>query len=317
MKAAQYSKYGGPEVIEITNNADKPVPKEGQVLVEVHAASINPFDWKVRSGMMKDMIPLSFPVTIGGDFAGVVVEVGPPRVDGAMRVEVGDEVFGQALIVNGGSGSVAEFAVANLKNIAHKPNNIDFVQAASLPLVGASAIQALEDNMKLQSKQKILIHGGAGGIGHIAIQLAKYLGAYVAATVSSDDIDFVKKLGADEVIDYKTDKFEERLKDFDAVFDTVGGETTNRSFTVLKQGGVIVSMAGQPSEELTKKYGVTAIGQSTNTNSRRLKRLAELVDAGAIKPQIDKVYPLDQAREAFVLLENGHPRGKVVVKVTE
>ncbi|MBI2034279.1 MAG: NADP-dependent oxidoreductase [Candidatus Levybacteria bacterium] len=200
MKAAQYSTYGGAEVIEINNNAVKPTPQEGQVLVEVHAASINPFDWKLRAGYMKDMIPLSFPVTIGGDFAGIVVQAGPPRVDERQRVEAGDAVYGQALIINGGSGSLAEFAVANLKNIAAKPKNVTFEEAAALPLVGSSAVQALEDHIKLQKNQRILIHGGAGGIGHIAIQIAKYLGAFVATTVSSDDVDFVKKLGADEII---------------------------------------------------------------------------------------------------------------------
>ncbi len=320
MKAAQYHKYGGPEVIEITNNAPKPSLGEGQVLVEVRSASINPFDWKLRAGYMKDMIPLSFPVTIGGDFAGIVAQLG----SGVTDYKIGQEVYGQALIVNGGSGSVAEFVVANLKNIARKPSKADFIQASSLPLVGSSAIQALEDHIKLQKNQKILIHGGSGGIGSIAIQLAKHLGAYVATTVSSDSIEFAKQLGADEVIDYKTEKFEEKLKDFDAVYDTVGGETTNKSFLVLKkslpagwQGGVIVSMMGQPNEELAKKYGVTAIGQGTQTNTKHLTRLAELVDAGAIKPQIDKVFPLDQAREAFAHLESGHKQGKIVINIKQ
>lgn len=315
MKAAQYSTYGGAEVIEINNNAVKPTPQEGQVLVEVHAASINPFDWKLRAGYMKDMIPLSFPVTIGGDFAGIVVQAGPPRVDERQRVEAGDAVYGQALIINGGSGSLAEFAVANLKNIAAKPKNVTFEEAAALPLVGSSAVQALEDHIKLQKNQRILIHGGAGGIGHIAIQIAKYLGAFVATTVSSDDVDFVKKLGADEIINYKTEKFEEKLKDFDAVYDTIGGETTNKSFMILKNGGVLVSMLGQPDQALAQKHNVVAIGQSTNTNTKHLTRLAELIDAGAIKPQIDKVYPLDQAREAFERLEKGSPQGKVVIRI--
>lgn len=311
MKAAQYDRYGGPEVIEITDNAAKPTPKEGQVLVEVYAASINPFDRTLRTGYMKDMIPLSFPVTIGGDFAGIVAQAGP----GVADYKGGDAVYGQALIVNGGSGSLAEFAAANLKNISMKPKKATFEEAAALPLVGSSAVQALEDHIKLQKGHKILIHGGAGGIGSIAMQLAKHLGAYVATTVSGDDIDFVKKLGADEIIDYKSEKFEEKLKDFDAVYDTVGGETTNRSFLVLKKGGTLVSMLGQPDKELAQKYKVIAIGQSTNTNTKHLTRLAELVDAGAITPQIDKVYPLAQAREAFEHLEQGSHRGKVVIKI--
>ena len=313
MKAAWYNRYGGPEVIKI-NNAPKPSAGSGQVLVEVYAASLNPFDWKLRAGYMKEMIPLKFPFTIGGDFSGVVIELGP-SADGEFKV--GDKVFGQALVLNGGSGAFAQMCSSNVANTSLKPKSVDFLQSASLPLVGASAIQALEEHIKLKSKQKILIHGGAGGIGHIAVQLAKYLGAYVAATVSSNDMKFVRSLGVDEVIDYKTQKFEDRLHDFDAVFDTVGGDATEKSFKVLKKGGIIVSMLGQPNPELAKQYGVTAIGQNTTTTAKKLVRLAELVDRGVIKPQVDKVFPLEHARESFDFLEKGHPRGKVVVKIKE
>lgn len=313
MKAAQYNKYGGPEVIEINENAPKPTVASGQVLVEVHAASLNPFDYKLRTGYMQKMIPLKFPFTIGGDFSGVVVELGP-NVSG---FKIGDEVYGQALVLNGGSGAIAEFAASNVANAAHKPKSVDHIKAASLPLVGASAIQALEEHIKLKSGQKILIHGGAGGIGSIAIQVAKALGAYVAATVGTENVEFAKGLGADKVLDYKTEKFEEMLHDFDAVFDTVGGETAERSFRVLRKGGVIVSMLGAPNPDLAKKYGITAIGQNTVTNSQRLVRIAEFVEKGAVKPQVDKVFSLDQTKEAFEYLETAHPRGKVVVKVKE
>ena len=170
MKAAWYNRYGGPEVIKI-NNAPKPSAGSGQVLVEVYAASLNPFDWKLRAGYMKEMIPLKFPFTIGGDFSGVVIELGP-SADGEFKV--GDKVFGQALVLNGGSGAFAQMCSSNVANTSLKPKSVDFLQSASLPLVGASAIQALEEHIKLKSKQKILIHGGAGGIGHIAVQLAKY-----------------------------------------------------------------------------------------------------------------------------------------------
>ncbi|MBI2430607.1 MAG: NADP-dependent oxidoreductase, partial [Candidatus Levybacteria bacterium] len=187
MKAAQFTDYGGPEVILI-KEVKKPAPRENQVLVEVHAAAINPFDYKVRRGYMKDMMPLNLPLTIGGDFSGVVV--------GENR-----EVFGQSYAFAGGSGAMAEYAIANLNNIADKPKSINFIEAGSLSLVGCSAIQALEQHINLQKGQKILIHGGAGGIGSIAIQLAKYLGAYAVTTVGSKDVDFVKSLGADEVID--------------------------------------------------------------------------------------------------------------------
>lgn len=311
MKAVQIKKYGGPEVLEVTENAPKPSVQNGQVLVEVFAAALNPFDGKLRKGYMKDMIPLTFPVTLGGDFAGVITEIG----EGVSEYSKGDAVFGSALMVNGGSGAFAQFAAARTKNIAKKPTFVDFETAAALPLVGSSAVQAIEEHIQLQKGQKILIHGGAGGIGHIALQIAKAHEAFVAVTVSSDDVDFVKKLGADEVIDYKTEKFEEHLSDFDAVFDTVGGETTNRSFQVLKKGCILVSMVGQPDEKLAKQYGIVGIGQSTKTNTAHLTRVKELVDAGKITIHIDKVFPIDQAKEAFTYQETVHPKGKVVLKI--
>lgn len=311
MKAAQINSYGGVEVLEINDNASVPTPQKGQVLIENHAASINPVDWKIRAGYLKEMAPLSFPATLGGDFAGVVTAVGEDVAD----LKVGDEVYGSAIILNGGSGAFAEVAAANTANTALKPKNIDFTQAAALPLVGSSAVQALEGHIKLSKGQKILIHGGAGGIGHIAIQLAKSLGAYVATTVTSKDIAYVKSLGADEVIDYQTAAFEEELKDFDAVFDTVGSKTSDKSFQVLKKGGVIVSMLGQPSPALAEKYGVTAIGQNTVTNTKALNRLAEFVMSGKIKVHVDKVFSLKEVKEAFKHLEEGHTQGKVVLKI--
>lgn len=318
MKAVQINSYGDAEVLEIAENVPKPSASEEQVLVEVYAASINPFDWKVREGYVKEYIKLQFPATMGGDFAGVVVGLGEKVSD----LKVGEAVYGQAAVFAGGTGAFAEVLAGNVNKIVSKPQNIDFLQAASLPLVGVSALQALEEHIKLQSGQKILIHGGAGGIGTIAIQLAKSMGAYVATTVSADDKDYVKQLGADEVIDYKqsfsaneNEAFEDKLADFDAVFDTVGGETTDRSFKVLKKDGIIVSMAGQPNEDLAQKYGVSAIGQNTEGNRERLIRLSELVASGKIKPQVDRVFPIDKAKEAFSHLEKGHPRGKVVLRI--
>lgn len=313
MKAIQINKYGGNEVLEINNNVPKPTPSKGQVLVEVHAASINPVDWKIRAGYLKEIAPLQFPATLGGDFAGRVCELG----EGVSDFKVGDKVYGQAIVLNGGSGSFAELLAANTANTTRKPVSINFVEAGALPLTGASAIQVLEEHIKLQNGQKILVHGGAGGIGHIAIQLAKFIGAYVATTVSTNDKEFAKSLGADEIIDYKTQPFEEILKDFNAVFDTVGGETADKSFRVLKKGGIIVSMVGQPNLALAEKYGITAVGQNTNTNAEHLNRLAELVDSGKVKVHIAQVFSLEQVKEAFAYLEEGHPRGKVVLKIKD
>lgn len=310
MKAAQFSSYGGPEVIQI-NTFSNPTLKPGQILVENFAASINPIDWKVRAGYLQKMVPLQLPVTLGGDFAGKVVEI----ADDVSNVTVGDEVYGQASILNGSSGAMAEVVAANVANASLKPKRVNFEEGAALPLAGGSALQAIEEHIKLQEGQKILIHGGAGGIGHFAIQIAKALGGYVATTVSAKDSDFAKTLGADEVIDYKTQQFEEILRDYDAVFDTVGGETTDKSFRILKKGGVIVSMAGQPNLELAQKFGITAIGQKSKVDTARLNRLTELVESGKIKVHIDKIFSLEQAKEAFVHQEKDHPQGKVVIQI--
>lgn len=311
MRAAQINKYGGPEVIEINTAVEKPAIKEGQVLVEVHASSINPFDGKVRGGMMQQMMPLQFPATLGGDIAGVITEVG----EGVTEFVTGDKVYGQASVFGGGTGAFAEYAAANGEQIAKMPDNVSFIQAAALPLTGVSALQVLQNHMKLQSGQKILIHGGAGGIGSIAIQIAKHIGASVATTASASSTDYIKQLGADEVLDYKTQKFEELLHEYDAVFDTVGGETYEKSFQVLKKGGIIVSMLVSPNEELENKYGVTAILQQTKVMTDSLTALTKLIEQGVVKATVDKIFPLEQIGEAFTAQENGGIRGKIVIEI--
>lgn len=311
MKAVQIRQYGGKEVLELNQNAPKPVAGDGQVLVEVHAASLNPVDWKIRAGYLKEMAPLTMPATLGGDVSGIVAAVGAS----ASHLKVGDRVYGYASRLSGGSGSFAEFVAAKPTTLALAPRNAGFVEAAALPLVGASALQAIEQHIKLQRGQKILIHGGAGGIGSVAIRLAKSIGAYVAATANADDRAYVQELGADEVIDYKKEAFEAKLKNFDAVFDTIGGDTMEKSFKVLRKGGTLVSMLGPPSSELAQKTGVTAIGQLTHITTEALKRLAQLVDGGTIKVRVGKVFPLDKSKEAFDLLEEGHARGKVVLEI--
>lgn len=322
MKAAQINAYGGSEVVEINVNAPKPALAAGQVMVEVHAAGVNPFDWKVRQGYVAKMIKAPFPLTIGGDFSGVVVEVAVPAVasgegwgTGVSDFKKGDEVYGQAIILNGGSGSFAELASANAANTGHKPRSVNHAEAAALPLTGVSAVQAIIEHIGLAKGQKILIHGGAGGIGTYAIQLARHIGAYVATTAGADDIEYVKKLGADDVIDYQAQRFEDAVHDYDAVFDTVGGETYVRSYQVLKKGGIIVSMLEQPKPELMEQYGVKGIAQQTRVTTELLTKLAELVDQGVIKSYIDKVFPLEQTAEALGYLEKGHPKGKVVIEI--
>lgn len=310
MKAAQINEYGGKEVLEITENAPMPKAGEDQVLVEVRAAAVNPFDWKVREGLVRQMAELEFPATLGGDFAGVVVEIG----HGVDDFGIGDEVYGQANAL-GGQGSFAEYTPVKVGSIGKKPGSIDFVSAAAMPLAGVSAYQALVESMKLMSGQKILVHGGAGGIASFAIPLAKNLGAYVTTTAAAEDADFVKSLGADEVIDYKSQDFSDLLHGFDAVFDTVGGETFRNSFKILRKGGIIVSMIEQPDEALMQKHEVLAISQFTRVTTERLAKLAEMADKGKLKPQIDKTFSLDEAADALEYIHQSKHRGKVVITV--
>jgi NADPH:quinone reductase-like Zn-dependent oxidoreductase len=313
MRAVQIDGYGGIEVTKVRADAPKPAADEGQALIEVRAASLNVIDSSIRQGYLEQMLPLSFPVTLGGDFSGAVVELG----QGVTEFKIGDEVYGQASVFLGGSGTLAEFAAAKAALTGYKPKSTSFPEAAALPLAGVSAIQALIEHMNLKAGQKILIHGGAGGIGTYAIQVAEYLGAYVATTASAKDMNYVKELGADEVIDYRSQVFEDLLHDYDAVLDTVGsaGDTYARSFKVLKKGGTLVSMLEQPNEELMAQYGVNAIAQFTQTTTARLAKLAELVDQGVVKVHIDKTFPLEQVTDAFSYRETGSPRGKVVVEI--
>jgi NADPH:quinone reductase-like Zn-dependent oxidoreductase len=311
MKAAQFNKYGDTSVIEINENAENPQVTAGQILVEVASAGINPVESAIRNGYMQQMLPLTFPANLGGDFSGVVLLLGKD----VTGFNIGDEVYGIANPFKSGSGSVAGYVVANAASSALKPGSVSHDQAAALPLAGSSAVQAIEEHLSLQPGQKILIHGGAGGIGSLAIMLAKSHGAFVAATVSTADVEYAKSLGADEVIDYKTQDFTALINEFDVVFDTVGGDVTNKSISVLKSGGILVSMAGQPDQELAKKLNVTALTQMTRGDTAQLDRLGELVDEGKIKPVVDKIFPFDEAKEAYDYLETGHFRGKIVIKI--
>ena len=310
MKAAQFKEYGDASVVEVVE-IDQPTLAEGQVLVKVEAASLNPFDSAVRAGYMKEMIPLQLPVTIGGDIAGEVVAA----ADGVSHVAVGDVVYGQANVVAGNSGAFAEFAATSAGQVAKLPSNVTIQEAASLPLVGVSALQGLTQHIKLQPGQKILITGGAGAIGRVAIQIAKHIGAYVATTASGEGVAVAKELGADEVIDYKAQNFTELLSGYDAVFDTVGGEGVNDALAILKQGGIAVTMAGAFDEAQVAEAGVTALSQSTQVSTTNLDELTKLVEDGVVKPGIGQVFPLAEIQAAFVARESGTVKGKIVVEV--
>lgn len=304
MKAAQLISEDGGQALEVVD-VPRPAPAADKVLVEVHEAGVNPLDWKIKEGWM----PAPLPVTMGGDFAGVVVDVGS-EVAG---VKPGDEIYGMAGFFNGGTGSFAEFDLADARSIAVRPQKASEAEAAALPLVGMMALQALTEQLRLAPGQRLLIQGGAGGIGSIAVQLARHLGAYVIVTCSGDEFDYVRSLGVDEAIDFRAQNFEDVAHDCDAVYDLVGGEVYRRSYQVLRPGGTIISTLERPNEALMEKYGVKAVYQSFDVTTERLNRLAELVDQGVIKVHVEKSFPLDEADEALVYQAEAHPRGKVVI----
>ncbi|HEY7379062.1 MAG TPA: NADP-dependent oxidoreductase [Steroidobacteraceae bacterium] len=310
IKAARIRDFGGPGAVHVESTSlDDPGP--GSVLVRVHAAGVNPIDWKVRSGALKEKLAPRLPFTLGGDFSGVVEALNAD----VTTFKVGDAVYGQASVLTAGSGSFAEFVLARTSHIAAKPRSVSHEIAGALPLAGVSAVQALTEHLRVSKGQRILIHGGAGGIGGFAIQLARHLGAQVATTVSADDIEYAKRLGANQVIDRKKQKFEEVVRNLDAVLDTVGGDTYVRSFRVLKEQGRLVSLLEAPREDLAKEFQVEAINQFTQVNSQRLASLARYVDEGAVKVHIDKAFPLADAAAALQHLEKESPRGKVILKL--
>ncbi|HET8991838.1 MAG TPA: NADP-dependent oxidoreductase [Candidatus Saccharimonadales bacterium] len=307
MKAALLVSYGGQDAVKI-DNTERPEPSANEVQIEVVSASVNPFDYKVRDGLMQDSIRLELPIVIGGDVAGIVRALG----DGVTEFSIGDQVYGQANALK--QGSIAEYTVVNISQLALKPK-VDFETSAALPLASVSAYQALYEHLKLTKDQKILIHGGGGGIGSVAIQLAKNVGAHVATTASKKDEDYVLALGADMFIDYHADDFTKHVKEYDCVFDTVGGETFIKSYEVVRPGGKIVTMASQPSAELDAKYDIHSMHQSTKVTTGKLNAIAELVNDDQLKIHIDKLFDLTDAPEALEYLKTGHPRGKVVVQV--
>jgi alcohol dehydrogenase len=311
MKAAQITQYGDAGTVAIKADVQRPTPAQGAVLVEVHAASLNPADSAIRMGYMHQMMPLHFPATLGIDIAGVVAEAS----SSISHLKAGDRVYGTASVVAGGTGAFAEFAAAPAGSLALAPAKLTFPEAAALPLAGVSALQALYEMLKLGRGSRILIQGGSGGIGTFAIQMAKRLGARVAATCRGSAAAYVKSLGADEIIDFEKGSFPGNLGGFDAVFDTAGGEAYKGLFAVLKKGGAIVSMAAQPDAELAAKYDVTAGGLMTAVTTERLDRLSQLVAEGAVQVHVDRVFPLGKVKDAFLAREAGHVKGKIVLQM--
>jgi NADPH:quinone reductase-like Zn-dependent oxidoreductase len=306
MKAVRIHEYGKADVLRY-EDAPKPAPKAKQVLVKVRAAGVNPVDWKIRGGMMG--MPISEPITLGFDIAGVVESVG----EGVEDWKVGDEVF--AYLPLSRAGGYAEYAVAGTKELARKPAKLDFAHAGATPLASLTAWQALFDQGKLEAGQSVLIHGGSGGVGHFAVQLAHWKGAKVYATASAANLEFLRELGADVAIDYRAQKFEELAKDVDVVLDSIGGETQQRSFGVLKKGGVLVSIVGQPDAKKAQELGVRAKGMLVMPDGKQLAQVAELLESGKLKTFVSQVLPLAEARKAHELSETGHTKGKIVLEV--
>lgn len=308
MKAVRVHEYGGPEVLKY-EDAPKPTPAADEVLIRVHAAGLNPVDWKVRAGLAKGRLNYKMPFIPGWDVSGVVEAVG----SGAKRLKVGDEVYSRPDISR--DGSYAEYIVVRESEVALKPKSIDHVTAAAIPLASLTAWQALFDAAKLTAGQTVLIHGAAGGVGTFAVQFAKTKGARVIATASKKNHDFLRSLGADEVIDYNTTKFEDVVHDVDAVLDTITGETADRSWQVIKKGGVYVSILAPPSKERAAERGVRAEHVFVQAKPDQLDEIGKLVDAGKVNVIIEKVFPLTQARAAQELNATGHTRGKIVLRV--
>jgi NADPH:quinone reductase-like Zn-dependent oxidoreductase len=310
MEAVRVHRYGGPEVL-VVEEIPIPEPAPGQVLVRVAAAGVGPWDALVRSG--KSGIPQTLPLTPGSDIAGVVERLG----NGDARFVPGDHVYGVTNVsfTNG----YAQYALATAGMFARKPEGLGFIDAASAPVVAVTAWQMLFDFAHVAAGQRVLVHGAAGNVGAYAVQLAQWAGAHVIAVADARDAEFVRSLGADEVIDYRTQHFEDVVKDVDVVIDVVGGEMQQRSFAVLKRGGMLVSSVSQPSEAEATKRGVRVAYFIVNVTTSELQRIANLFDDGTIATNLGIVLPLRDARRAHEMLAGNvpHPRGKIVLEVAK
>jgi NADPH:quinone reductase-like Zn-dependent oxidoreductase len=310
MKAIVAHEYGGPEVLKY-EEVPRPEPKEDQILVRVIAAGVNPVDAMVRSGMFAKYEKDVFPIIPGADIAGVVEKLGSKIT----KFKAGDPVF--AYVSLKGGGGYAEYALAMERDTAAKPKSLTYVEAAAVPIVALTAWQALIDTAKLSTGQTVLIHGGSGGVGSFAIQIAKARGAKVIATASTANQDLLKQLGADVAIDYTKQKFEDVAKDVDIVLDSVGKDTLARSYGVVKKGGVIVSLVARPNQADLDKHGIRGAVLNVEPSADELAEIGKLIDQKKIKVVVSETFPLSEAAKAQEQVATGHTRGKVVLKVAE
>jgi len=306
MKAIVIHEYGGPEVLKY-EDIPQPEPKDDQLLIRIIAAGVNPVDGMIRSGMFNGN--RAFPIILGGDVAGVVEKIGS-RIT---KFKVGDPVFAYVSLDN--SGGYAQYALVREREAAPKPKALTYVEAAAVPIVAITAWQALVDTAKLSAGQTVLIHGGSGGVGSFAIQIAKARGAKVVATASTANQDFLKQLGADVAVDYTKQKFEDIAKDVDVVLDSIGRDTLARSYAVVKKGGIIVSLVARPKESELNKHGIRGTALNAEPNSEELAEIGKLIDDKKIKVIVSQTFPLSEAMKAQEQVATGHTRGKIVLKV--
>ena len=318
MNAVRIHKYGGPDILTY-EDIPRPEPKDDEVLIRVHAAGVNPADWQIRSGK-RFVLKKPFALILGFDVSGVVEAVG----SSVAHFKVDDAVYGMLRVRKG--GAYAEYVTIPATDAAHKPRSLDHIQAAAMPVVALTAWQALFDTAELSAGQTVLIHAAAGGVGHIAVQLARWKGARVIGTASGRNEDFLRKIGCDEIINYNTTQFENVVGDVDVVLDAIVRDanaaidaaaevTLERSWNVLKKNGVLVSICATPSSETAAAYGVRGKYILAQPNAAQLTEIARLVDAGHVKPTIDTVLPLKEAGKAHKISQKGHTRGKIVLRV--
>lgn len=311
IQAIRVHHYGGPEQLRL-EQIPRPQPQAGEVLLRVHASGVNHPDWLMRQGLLKELLPVQFPYIPGFELAGVVEEVGP----GVTTLNVGQAVFGQHL-----KGTYTQYAAVPAETLAPKPETLNFVEAATLALCATTAWQGLVEHGKLTADQRVLVQGAAGGVGHFAVQLARLLGAHIIGTTATANVDFVRSLGAETVIDYTSTSVEDAVQDVDLVFDTVGKETLPSSLRVLKRGGILISIdaqaaiAGLPSQEQAKELGVHAVVFGASPTTECLQNLAQLIDQGQMKVEVSADFPLREAAQAHQLLQSRHGRGRMALHI--
>ena len=311
MKAVRIHQYGGPEKL-VYEDIPQPSIAPDEVLIKVHASGVNPVDWKIREGLRKTVFPSDLPLTLGWDVSGVIEAKGVEVTD----FKKGDKVYSRPDISR--NGTYAEYVAVKASEVALKPKTIDHVTAAGVPLAALTAWQALFDNGKLEAGQKVLVIGASGGVGSFAVQLAKWKKAIVIGVCSSKNIDFLRALKVDQIIDYKTTRYEDVAKNVDLVFDAAGGDAKENGWKVLNPGGFFVSITGKPDSNNPDAKGKTGIGFTVLPNKEQLTRIAGLIDEGIVRPVISTVLPLAQARKAQDMLQHGqNVRGKIVLKVVE